>query len=169
VRYLGIVLILCLLIISFSCKDVESYSDIPYIELKSYKVDDGTDTLGNKVKDLTFEFSFVDGDGDLFSPLDSINRDLPTSKLHWIFYEKTDGVFVQIPDSLMKTPTYFHLPYSDVMERNGQNKTQKGTIKYNYQLSYPLQYDTLEIEFYVVDMAYHQSNIVRTSEAIILQ
>jgi hypothetical protein len=165
--FYGIVLIFSILIANNSCKKITSYPPEPALEFKSFQLIDATDTLNNKVKSLDVEFSFIDGDGDLFSPIDTANSNSPVSKLFWTYYEKQKGEFVQVPDSLLKTPTSSHLPYSDLMQRNGQNKTQKGTIKYTYLFYYPLPYDTLEIEFYIVDMAEHKSNVVRTPQIVL--
>jgi len=165
-KIIYIILFFSILIANNSCEKVKSYSPIPAIEIKSYNL---IDVDSNKIKRLTIEFSFVDGDGDLFSPQDTINKDSLASTLFWTYFEKVDGVFVQVSDSSFKTPLYLHFPYSDVMQRNGQNKTQKGTFEYTIDYFYPMPYDTMEIEFYVVDVALHKSNVVRTPNEIILK
>ncbi len=172
--FYGIVLIFSILIANNSCDKVTSYPPEPELEFKSYtlsivKDTSVKDTSKRKIigKSLKFEFSFVDGDGDLFSPIDTTNLNSPVSKLFWTYFEKRNGEFVQVSDSSLKTPTYFHFPYSDVMKRDGQNKTQKGTFEYTYLFYNPIPYDTLEIEFYIVDMAEHKSNVVRTSQIVL--
>jgi hypothetical protein len=47
------------------------------------------------------------------------------------------------------------------MKRNGQNKTLKGTITYNYTFKILSYYsDTIKIEIFVIDKALHKSNVL---------
>jgi hypothetical protein len=165
----GIVLIIVIAIVSSHCDKIKSYSSVPAITFDSYQLLDTVDELQNKMKKLVINFKFVDGDGDLFNPDTVANANSKKSKLFLIFYEKKDGVFVQVPDSLLLTPLAFRLPYDDVMKRDGQNKTQKGTISYSYPFYYPMPFDTLEVKFYITDMAEQQSDTAQIPNEIVLK
>jgi len=166
--FCGTLFIFSILIAINSCDKVKSYSSVPQIGFVSYKLTETVDALQNKVKSLVVNFNFVDGDGDLFDP-DSTDVTSPKGKLFLIFYQKKSGVFVQVPDSLLLTPPSFKLPYGDVMQREGQDKTQKGTIQFSYPFYYPMPYDTIKVKFYVADMAENHSDTLLIPDEIALK
>jgi len=155
--------------VAVSCDKIKSYSDVPHIDFISYQLKNTQDALGNNQKSLVINFKFVDGDGDLFDPDTVVDKNSPKSKLFLIFYQKQHGVFTQVPDSLFLTPLAFRLPYDQVMERTGQNKTQKGTIQYAYPFYYPMPFDTLQVKFYITDMAEHYSDTIQIPDEIALK
>jgi len=160
-------LLVVFVIIAVGCGKIQSYSDIPHIDFVSYKLVDMTDPdSGNPEKTLVINFKFVDGDGDLFDP-DTVGNN--KSKLFLTFYQKKDGVFYQVPDSFFKTQLAFRLPYDQVMDRTGQNKTQKGTIQYSYSFLYPMPFDTIRVKFYITDMAEHHSDTIQIPAEIALK
>jgi hypothetical protein len=157
--------IILLIIISgiYSCDKIKSYPETPKIEYESYRLIDTLDQLQNPVKMLFVRFSFVDGDGDLFnpyaSPVDSAGNDTTTnSKLFFSFYQKIDGLFVKVPDSWYKEKPRYSFKWDDVMLRDGQNKTQKGSMEFSYQFYNPMPFDTINVRYYIEDLAYHKSN-----------
>jgi len=152
------IIVLVCIFISDACQKAVSYPAVPKIDFKSCQISDARDTLGNPIKDVEILLGFVDGDGDLFS------SDTAFKSLILTFYNKVNGVFIQIPDSVLYSSPKVYLGYSSVMDRNGQNKTQKGTIKYDYSFYYPMPYDTVELELYLKDLAGNKSNTIKTPE-----
>lgn len=138
------------------CEGVQSYPNVPEIEFKSCKVFDDRDTLGNIVKTVGVTITFVDGDGDLFAP------DASFRSLFLSLYKFGPDSFVRVPDSTLFPLPTFHLPYSSVMDRNGQNKTQKGTLEFSYPFYYYQPNDSIELEFYITDLAGNKSNVIKT-------
>src|SRR6266542_403513 len=125
---LGILTVLTGIFIANACQKDASYPAEPQISLNSYSFVDTLDPNVSQVKEkrLTISLHFTDGDGDLFTPNVSKDSTDLRAKIHLLFYKKENGVFTLVPDLFWSTPYNFNLPYSDVMERNGQNKTQKG-------------------------------------------
>ena len=153
-----------------SCEKIKSYPATPQIAYESYRLVDTLDTLQNHVKKLSVKFSFVDGDGDLFKPLgDTAKKDSSNSMLYFYFYKKVNGKFEKVPESWYNgVPPRFSFNWNDVMSRDGQNKTQKGTMEFYYQFLYPMHFDTITVSFYIVDMAYNKSNVDSVPTDIIL-
>lgn len=154
--------VLSVLVAMFSCQKPVSYPAAPQISLKSYEFKTAVDTTTQATgKLLNITINFTDGDGDLFNPY----RDTVTlrAKVHMVFYHKVSNDFVLVPDSFWKTPYIFTLPYSSDMERNGQNKTQKGTIEFsNFFFSQPpFPFDTVMVGCTIMDMSFNTSNEVR--------
>lgn len=140
---------------------------------------DTIDTFSNPVKALALTFNFADGNGDLSNavtrpliviPPDTIPKDTTTySKIFLKLYEKKSGIYYPIPDTALLTPTSFLIPYGDPMSREGQNKTQKGEMKINYLFYYSspnfkLPFDTIQIDLYIVDLAYQKSNVITITD-----
>lgn len=159
----GLFIIASLVLFISGCEKAESYSEVPYIEFKSYRVFD-TIVPGfpqNKVAAITF--SFVDGDGDIgyrSDIADTTKRD----NLYFSRYEQRNGKLINV-DSLLKDSIKFSIPYDDVMNREGQNKTLKGSIKINLD-ELIINYDTIKYDFYIIDRAGNKSNIAQTPEIV---
>lgn len=173
-RNILVAIFVCLLFGTWACEKPQSYPPEPEISLKSCEVLDSVDQLGNPGRIVVMKFDFVDGDGDLSSPgkrpIAVINGDsIDTTTYSRIFlklYEKKNGVYEVVPDSLLKTPTAFDLPYGEKMAREGQNKTQKGEIQFNYfyyNLFGSSLPDTIRIDFYIKDFSYNRSNTLEVS------
>lgn len=139
-----------------ACEGTTSYPNTPEIEFNSFKISNERDTLGNIVKNADITFKFVDGDGDLFTP------DTSFRSLFLSLYKFGPDSFVKVPDSTLYPPPSFHLPYSSVMDRNGQNKTQKGTLEFSYPFYFYNSNDSIKLEFYITDMAGNKSNVIKT-------
>ncbi|MBN1118304.1 MAG: hypothetical protein JXA77_13930 [Bacteroidales bacterium] len=58
------------------------------------------------------------------------------------------------------------LPYDEKLDRVGQNKTVKGTIRIGMFFPAELPYDTMRLEFYIRDRALNKSNIEVTEDFI---
>ena len=152
-------------LLTSSCDKLTSYPATPSIDYDSYKLVDTVDdpTLRNPIKMLEVTFKFVDGDGDLFT------ADTSVRSLFLTFYQKINGDFVKVPDSTLFTKPAISFPYSSLMDRTGQNKTQKGTITFDYPFYYPMPFDTIEMEFYITDLAGNKSNVVKIPKEIPLK
>jgi hypothetical protein len=158
---LWVVTFLGFIFIMEACQDVASYPVEPQISLKSFQFVDTVDTFSHnvRVKLMTVVLNFTDGDGDLFSQYkDTISL---RSKIHLRFYKKENGIYTMVPDSFLKMPYNFNLPYSSVMDRNGQNKTQKGTIEFSNYFIPGFPIDTAQVECSIMDQANHESNLLR--------
>ena len=138
-----------LLWIISGCNKIEVYPTTPEIQLKSFKVKLNTSTIGPPVfGELTF--SFIDGDGDIgFSE----NSDNIADN------EQTD-VFISEYNSkgeiLRDTVGPFYLPY---FKESSYRKSLKGEIQINIPTH---SSDTVYYEFYIIDRAFHKSNIITT-------
>ena len=147
--------------IFLSCEKVESISDIPYIEFKSFDLRDTVDILGNEIKIGELVFKFEDGDGDIgIEQPDSVYFIDPAYNLFFTLFEKIDGEFVEVEETELETPLNYRIPF---IENIGQNKTLRGEIKVEFYYLLML-YDTVKYEFYIIDRAEHQSNVETTRE-----
>ena len=164
-NFLHTISILILIVLMDACQHAESYPPEPQISLNSYSF--GDDTSGYNIKVLKVKINFTDGDGDLFSQF----KDTTTlrGKAHLTIYKKVGGDFVQVPDSFWSVPYNFTFPYDNVMDRNGQNKTQKGTIEFSTLFFPGYPFDTIQVGVTVMDMSFHQSNEVKLPKELILK
>jgi len=145
----------------FACQKVESLSDIPFIEFKSFDLKDTIDILGNPSKIGELVFKFEDGDGDIgLGQVDSLSSDTTNYNLFFTLFEKIEGEFQVVDEDDLETSLNFRIPY---IENVGQNKTLKGEIKVDFYYLLML-YDTIKYEFYIIDRAEHESNVETTSE-----
>lgn len=158
--------ILLLIVLMDACKHAESYPPEPQISLNTYSFADDT-AAGNDVKLLTIKINFTDGDGDLFTPYEDTTT--LRGKAHLTIYKKVAGDFVQVPDSFWKVPYTYTFPYDPVMDRNGQNKTQKGAIEFSTIFFPGYPFDTIQVGVTVMDMSFHQSNEVKLPKELILK
>lgn len=145
------------------CQKIESYSDIPHIEFKSARVYDTIISTNFKQRNVAVSFSFVDGDGDIGYRAD-VADSTAKNNLYFSRFEQRGGRFVNV-DSLLVDSMIYSIPYDDIMSREGQNKTMKGTIKVDIS-ELVINYDTIRYDFYILDRAKHKSNVASTSEIV---
>ncbi|MBI4648185.1 MAG: hypothetical protein HY738_16780 [Bacteroidia bacterium] len=155
-----------LIVLFLSCEKPETYPIIPSIQFKAMYAYDTTDALGNDGIIPTLVFTFIDGDGDIgikeeeTRDSSSIFSDsIYSNNLFLTIYDKIDGEFQ--PIELIDYSFDYRIPY---IVREGNNKTLKGEI---WVELLPLYYDTVKIEFYILDRALHQSNVETTPEVIL--
>lgn len=147
---------------SLSCQKIESISEIPYIEFKSFELRDTIDLLGNPGKVGELIFKFEDGDGDIgLEQPDSLSSDSTNYNLFFTLYEKIEGQFQKVDEENLETPLNYRIPY---IENIGQNKTLIGEVKVEFYYYLLALYDTIMYEFYIVDRALHKSNLETTTE-----
>lgn len=137
--------------------------DTPKIEFTSIILDEKTDDLGNLTLTGELRFNFEDGDGDIGipPPYDSIN--LPDSLLYNLFltiHQKVDGQYIKVDTADLETPPYYRIP---PLDREGQNKTLSGEIMVEIQYLI-IRYDTIKYSFFIMDRAFHRSNVDTTTE-----
>ena len=156
-----ITIFLFALLIAGSCKKIEKLPPEPSIEFRSFEVFDTVDILGNLSKGGRLFFYFEDGDGDLgLSPSgtlaggDSVN-------LFLTLLRKSGGDIVPAPADDPLRPSGYRIPY---MERSGQNKILRGTVKLTFIYFFATPADTIYYDFYVKDRAGNESNTERTCE-----
>ena len=174
IKRIGLFLVICIIITA--CTDIQQYSAVPEIHFKSltfYRVYNSD--IASNLDSASIEFSFIDGDADL-GVYDQINNDSsePDSVRYGIFisfFVKQNGQFIEHffvehpTDSTTDTLTLNQLlPYDSKMDRVGQDKTVKGTIKVGIPMPAKLPYDTMRFEFYIRDRALHKSNVEVTDE-----
>jgi hypothetical protein len=162
-----------------SCSKIEKLSPIPEIEFLSFEIVNSS-TGGLSSTTGLLEFDFVDGDADL-GVYDDVNADstLPDSMRFGLFaylYEKVGGVYQEIiiqilgtNGGVIDTVNFFqHIPYDQKLDRVGQNKTVKGTIRIELLKFAGIgpDYDTLMIEFFIRDRALNKSNVERTNDFV---
>jgi hypothetical protein len=134
-------------------------------------VENTVDELKNRIIRVEAKIDFVDGDGDMIVAFaDSSELDTAVySKLYMLTYEKKSGIYRFIPSSSSFTnPDIRPLIYEDFMRRDGQNKTFKGTIT-RYITFYSPSFDTIKLEFYVIDKANHKSNILEFPDIALIK
>lgn len=173
--------ILAMLILSMSaCVEFEPVSLVPAITYKSFAVENGFDSLQNEVSFARLEFEFIDGDADFGVYLEDLNNpNLPDSlRFNFIIevYDKIEGIYVPktffntIENRIDTLVLQQGITYDPKLDRVGQNKTVKGIIKSNIQISntrYLL--DTFRLQFYIRDRALHRSNTEITPDYFIEQ
>jgi hypothetical protein len=143
---------LILVILVYSCDKIQSYPPEPVLTYKSHKVTKSYDGLDNLNTDVSFTFEYCDGDGDLIvSYADSASI---YSHLYIYLYEKQNGAYKSIASDTI----LFWLQYAEFMNRDGLNKTFKGSMTYNHIFDKNNTYDTIKFEWYVIDYELHKSN-----------
>ena len=147
------------------CPKPQVLPDTPEIEFTSFILDKKTDALGNLTLTGELRFNFIDGDGDIGfdAPYDSIDQ--PDTLLYNLFltiHEKVNGEYRKVDTSDLETPPYYRIP---PLDREGQNKTLQGEVMVDIQYLL-IEYDTLKYSFYILDRAFHRSNVDTTSEII---
>lgn len=157
----SLVTIFLLTVFAFSCTKIESLSEIPFIEYRSFQIFDTIDPLGNQVKGGRLTFYFEDGDGDIGIPP---NEQSDSNNLFVTLLRKVDGQIVLAPeDDPLRTLSY-RIPY---IENEGNFKILKGLISVSILYPYYTQSDTIKYEFYIIDRATHESNTAQTNEIIV--
>ena len=154
-----------LFVILTACPTPQVLPDEPRIQFKSFILEKGPDALGNEILTGELRFDFEDGDGDIGfdTPFDSLNK--PDTLLYNLFltlHEKVNGQYKEVDTNELDIPPYYRIP---PLDREGQNKTLKGEIMVSIQYLL-IKYDTLKYTFYIMDRAYHRSNVDTTSEII---
>ena len=144
------------------CEEIRSYPATPEISYSSFYVRD-TVLNDNQLRVGTLAFTFVDGDGD-FGLMKPDSGETDTSKLYNLYftiYNKINGTFVQ--DTDLRTKPYYPVYYHEAMQREGQDKTLKGTIAINIEY-FIINYDTVKYDFFIVDRALNKSNVASTPD-----
>jgi hypothetical protein len=144
-----------------SCEEIRSYPETPEIAYKSFNLYRTTDVLGNNIILGKLEFDFTDGDGNLGieQPEDSESDDSLKYNLFLSLYSRESGVFEKKEDIGSLS---FRIPY---IERQGQNKTLKGSITIDLEYK-KIDYDTLFYTFYILDRDFNRSNTDTTDVLI---
>lgn len=139
--------------------------DEPRIEFTSFIMEKKPNVLGDSTWIGELRFDFEDGNGDIGidTPYDSLNT--PDSLLYNLFmtiHEKEEGEYVRIDPGDMETPPYYRIP---PLDPEGQNKTLSGEILVEIQYLL-IEYDTIKYSFFIMDRAFHRSNVDTTTEII---
>ncbi len=148
-------LALLFLLFIISCGKIEKLPPEPSIGFKSFKVFDSVDILDNKIKGGQLIFRFQDGDGDLGLDVPQNTGSVDSTNLFFTLYRKTGGVFKEVPANDPLRPSPYRIPF---MDRQGQNKILKGTIRITFLYLFYTPADTLVYKFYVKDRAQNISN-----------
>ena len=158
--FIKILIISLILAFSISCREITKYSEIPAIKYKSHVSGDTTDILGNHIKFVNLTFSIIDGDGDFglaatdtLPPFDTIYNYNFFSTL----YEKTIDGYEEIEILLGN----YRIQYLAVEG----GKAYKADIKIEFEYFHSLMTaDTIKYEFFVIDKALNESNIVESPD-----
>lgn len=139
-----------ILILSFSCKKVQTYSVIPNLTFKEVaKLKDSN----SKDTSLILKFNFTDGDGDIGLSQTDQSNDFSAR----ISY-KLNGIW------LMDTVDYkYHIPYIVPEGRSNALKGELDIAITRTSLGF-IPWDTIKFNCYILDRAQHQSNTVATDE-----
>jgi hypothetical protein len=149
------------------CPRPRTLPDVPKVEFKSFILEKKMNALNQEILTGTLTFDFEDGDGDIGfeASLDSLF--LPDSIKYNLFltlHERVNGAYREIDTSELLSPPYYRIP---PLDREGQNKTLKGEISVDIEY-YTIDYDTLRYSFYLMDRAFHRSNVDTTDEIIFI-
>ena len=147
------------------CPAPKVLPDIPSVEFVSFLLELKTNALGNNIMTGTLDFHFEDGDGDIGfnASVDSLN--LPDTLKYNLFLtilEKVNGKYHAVDTSKLETKPFYRIP---PLDREGQNKTLRGEIEVEIEY-YTRDYDTLKYSFYIMDRAFHRSNVDTTTEIV---
>jgi hypothetical protein len=147
------------------CPVPEVLPDVPRVEFKSFILTEKSNPLGSTILTGELVFDFEDGDGDIGfeSYSDSLTRpDTLKYNLFLTLHEKVNGKYREIDISELKSKPFYRIP---PLDREGQNKTLRGEIQVDIEY-YTIDYDTLKYSFFIMDRAFHRSNVDTTSEII---
>ena len=156
---------LCLIpvLLGASCARDPKFSVIPEItEFVDFK--QITDPVsGSQKGKLTFRFTDGDGDvglnpGDTLSPFDKISQYYYNFFIY--YYEKQNGTFVKIEP---EQPFHSRIPRLS----NHVPESIEVELSIDLDINPFSTYDTINLEFYVVDRALNHSNTLRTPDLIL--
>ena len=149
-----------IILASVSCGKIQTLAPEPNIKYTSFTVFDTVDILGNSAKGGRLEFYFEDGDGDLGLPTPTPGQTFDSINLFFSLYRETGGVLSPAPDNDPLKPSGYRIPY---MERLGQNKLLKGTIKVTFLYLFYSESDSIKYDFHIKDRADNESNTASTA------
>ena len=149
-------ILILILLLSFSCKKKEEYSIIPEIKYIGFKVVSEISDSDTLIKG-ELSFSFIDGDGDLGLSQSEITSPFDTSKIYLSKYIKEDSLYVL--DTVTDEILDYRFP--DDLVLMGRGNVLKGDI--SVYIPYSLEVtDTFMYKFFVIDRAFHKSNVDST-------
>jgi len=156
--------IIIVTLVLVGCPRPRTLPDIPRIEYKGFILEKKINALNQEILTGTLTFDFEDGDGDIgFEASDSLNApDSVKYNLFLTLHEMVNGVYREVDTSELLSPPYYRIP---PLDREGQNKTLSGEISVEIEY-FTIDYDTLRYSFYLMDRAYHRSNVDTTDEII---
>ena len=148
--------IILILLVFFSCKKPQTYSEIPNLEYKNFELKDTIDLLDNKIKSGILTVSFTDGDGDIgLNPSDTLTP-FDTSSIY--YYNLYIDVYKMQNDTLVFQDLQVPLRYRiQDLTPLGQNKTLKGEIKVSINKT-TLISDEKKMDKSPSDILYEQAN-----------
>jgi hypothetical protein len=163
-RRIFYIMVIMALVLS-GCPVPKTLPDVPRVEFKSFILDYKINALNQEILTGTLTFDFEDGDGDIgFEAYeDSINMpDTLKYNLFLTLHERVNGKYRVVDTSELGSPPFYRIP---PLDREGQNKTLKGEISVDIEY-FTIDYDTLRYSFYLMDRAFHRSNVDTTNEII---
>ncbi len=149
------------------CPTPKTLPDVPRIEFKSFILEKKINALNQEILTGTLTMDFEDGDGDIgfeASPDSLFAPDSLKYNLFLTLHERVDGKYREVDTSELLSPPYYRIP---PLDREGQNKTLKGEISVDIEY-FTIEYDTLRYSFYLMDRAFHRSNVDTTDEIIFI-
>ncbi|MEE2699877.1 MAG: hypothetical protein VYD71_00745 [Bacteroidota bacterium] len=155
-----IVFIILLSSILFACKKSQQFSDVPYLEFRTYHIKDSVDALGNFTEICELHLYFTDGDGDI-GLFDEDTIPPFNYNLFVNYFEMYNDSLCQIDVS---PPFHIRIPN---LTSSGQNKSLKVNVKYDINITYRNS-DIIKFELKLFDRALNESDWVG-SGLIILQ
>lgn len=145
-----------LILFSTSCRKEKQFDKTPQVTFKSVEQ---TDSTGFKIV-----IGFNDGDGDIgFEEGDTLPPFNPGSIYYYnyflkIFY-KENGI---LKEYITPFPYNYRIP---TITPGSRNKNITGDISLDV-FFFPIAFDTLQCEAYILDRALNQSNIAASSEFV---
>jgi hypothetical protein len=144
------IILFVIIVILPSCEKYDDYSPIPHVTYDTLQP-----KTSNGSKFLEISIDFIDGDGDLCIPNDTVKN------LIFTLYQLENDTFKKVD---LTVPYEFSIPY---YEPEGRNKLMQGKILNKFYMSDLQQFDTIKFSFYVFDRAGNNSNTEYTPEIIL--
>jgi hypothetical protein len=150
-----LILSLLIIIITACQKTKDIYPITPVIAFKDFVRYNTTGYDDSLITTITF----TDGDGDIGLRQEDT---IPKYDFYTTVYQKQSGVFKALN---LGTTTNYRMPY---ITPTGANKALKGTVSINFNFFPPHKAnDTLRYDIFIIDRAFHKSNVITTPEVVV--
>lgn len=155
-----------------SCLETEQVSTVPEVTFKDFSIYVVYDSFQEAYLPVgLLEFEFIDGDAnigiyyDTDIDSDTTIPDIYKNNVFLMSYYKSGTNYLPIcTDTTCPDTIYYKIFHDTKLDRTGQNKTIKGTIRVTISYEVIPPYDTLRYDFFIADRDMNFSNIESTTD-----